>query len=166
MHVPWSEYESMNIILPFCLQKKKKKKKSINDLECVNTLHFGQVAQHNFVVIPSGCFTCMNEFSFTTHEMLNKKYWIISQLAQNLTGRFQQHSNLLCLACRLSFSRQFFPYCTIFSTGKYLQFSFKNNVATNVLSHDINGLSLSLFKIQTCQRESFIPGIWNTYHKL
>lgn len=66
-----SEYEYYSTILP---TKKKNKKKSINDLECVNTLHFGQVAQHNSVVIPSGCFTCMNEFSFTTHEMLNKKY--------------------------------------------------------------------------------------------
>lgn len=99
------EYEYYSTVWPT-----KKKKKSISDLGCVNTLHVGQVAQHNFVVIPSGCFTCMNEFSFTTHEMLKKKHWIISQLAQNLTGRFQQHSNLLCLACSLSTSRQSFPY--------------------------------------------------------
>lgn len=143
------------------------KKESIHDLRCNNALRFGQVAQHNFVVILSDCFTCMNEFRFTTREMLNKKYWIISWLAQNLIGRLQQHSNLLCLACRLSTSRLSFPYCTIISSlGKYLWLTFKNSVAMNVLSHGKNSLSLILFKVQACQQEPFIPGIWNSYHEL
>lgn len=48
------------------------------------------MAQHSFVAIGSGCFTCMNEFRSTTHEMLNKKNWTTSRLAQNHTGRLQQ----------------------------------------------------------------------------
>lgn len=52
--------------------------------------------------------------------MLSKKNWTTSWLAQNHPGRLQQPSNLFCLACRLSTSRQSFIYCTIiFSVGEF-----------------------------------------------
>lgn len=112
----WPEYVSENITLPYW-----SKKEPIHSLGCNNTSHFEKVAQDSFAAMVSGSFTCP-----TTHKMLNKKYQTASRLAPNHTGRMQQPRNLLCLACRLSNSKQSFIYCTIiFSVKKCCAAHFK-----------------------------------------
>lgn len=105
----------------------------------------------------------MNEFRSTTHEMLNKKNWTTSRLAQNHPGRLQHPSNLLCLACRLSTSRQSLIYCTvIFSVGKCFAAHFQKSCCNDCIVPWQNQLCDSI----QCAGlpESTNTHFWNAYN--